>query len=129
MRYEELLGNISRHDKFEIVEEKYEEAFFGNFQILVCFSDGLVIEINQDRGLVDIYINYSSTFKKQQIPLWFALDCMEAREIRLPTPLDSLEKAQGFLFNHVPDLQRMMEKALLSEISRRWSRWKAQVNG
>lgn len=120
MGYEEFLLSVSQHDKFEIVEEKYEEAFFGNFQTNLLFVGELDLEIINDRGILDIFINHSGAFKKHQIPLWFAIECMKADSTKEPQILDSLMKAQEYLFNHVPLLLTIVEKNVLGDIARRW---------
>ena len=122
MNYEEFLLNISRDNNFKIIGKRYNEESFGNFEIILLFANKIKIEINNDRGIIEINLNLHKILSQISIPLCFVINSLNTSDYCQSSTFDSLEKVQELLFSSLPILTRIIEENLTNEIIRKWKR-------
>lgn len=120
MDYKEFLLNISRNNNFKIIEKIYLEESFGNFQIILLFANKIKIEINKDRGIIEISLNYHQILSLIRIPLCFVINSVNNNNFFQSSTFDSLEEVQELLFSSPPILTRIIEENLTNKIVRKW---------
>jgi len=122
VNYEEFLLNISQDNNFKIIEKIYTEESFGNFEIMLLFANKIKIEINNDRGIIEINLNYHQILSQIRIPLCFVINSVNTNDFCQSSTFDSLEKVQELLFSSLPILTRIIEENLTNKIIRKWKR-------
>ena len=123
MKYDEFISNISRNEKFKIIQNSYDENFFGNFQIVLLFINELKLEIINDRGVIEIFILYEKIFRKCQIPLWFAIGYLESKEYTKRLVFENISSINEFLIKNIGVLELIVNNNIKEDIARDWIKY------
>ena len=124
MEYAELLINISKDKRFQILQSRYDESHFGDFQISLTYCNRVCIEIVNDRGVIDVYIIYKKVIEGTQIPMGYAINLLEEQNVDKNFDFSSVSDAQEFLLNNANRLDAIANPKILRDIALQWAKRK-----
>lgn len=127
MKYEDLIKTIGADERFCIVHQRYDEAFFGDYQIDLLFCNSIRIELFNDRGDVEVNLLYPRFLKTERIPIRFALDYLKAHGIYTESMIFDTTEDQDILLHNVNALQIILKYGLLGKIARQWGAYQRRM--
>lgn len=121
MTYNDLISILSLDKNIVICKKECDPQLFGNFVIEFKYKKKLLIQMLNDRGIIEISIVVSSHFISSAVPLKYAVNYMQKVEHKNEMyTFPQIDDAYSYFGKSINILNEIIKSNTLKIIAKQW---------
>lgn len=121
--FNDLIQSISADENLSICKNEYSEQHFGNFLVKFKYKNSLLIQMLNDRGVIELSVSLSKLLFNTAIPFRYVVDFVNGSKSPSNNyTFNSIDEAYSFFKENNNILDDIIKNNMMRKIAMKWKR-------